>query len=56
MNVKSLYTNIPNAEVSSAVKAALESYPKKYVVHMLSIVLLALILILYNLMFNCKKY
>ena len=51
-----MYTNIPNAEGISAVKAAYESYPEKSVAAKIIITFLALILALNNFMFNCKNY
>ena len=44
IDVKSLYTNIPNSEGISAVKAAYESYPEKSVATKVIITFLALIL------------
>ena len=56
MDVKSLYTKIPDSEGISAVKAAYESYPEKSVTKKVIITFLALILALNNFMFNCKNY
>ena len=56
MDIKSLYTNIPNPEGISAVKAAYESYPEKAVATKVIITFLALILTLNNFMFNRKNY
>ena len=55
IDVKSLYTNIPNSEGISAVKAAYESYPEKSVATKVIITFFALILTLNNFMFNCKN-
>ena len=46
MDVKSFYTNIPNSEGISTVKAAYESYPEKSVATKVTITFLALILTL----------
>ena len=54
MDVKSLYTNIPNSEGISAFKADYESYPEKSVATEVIITLLALIVTLNNFMFNSK--
>ena len=56
VDVKSLYTNIPNLEGISAIKAAHENYPEKSVAAKVIITFLALILTLSKFMFNCKNY
>ena len=55
MDVKSLYTSIPNSEGTSAVKAAYESYPEKSVTTKVIITFLSLIKT-NNFMLNCKIY
>ena len=56
MDVKLLYTNTPNSEGISAVKAAYESYSEKSVATKEIITFLTLILTLNNFKFNCKNY
>ena len=56
MDVKSLYTNIPNSEGISAVKKSFDNYPKKTIAMKVITTFLALILTLNNFVFNCKNY
>ena len=56
MDVKSLYTNIPNSEGIAAVKNAYDNYPKKLIATKVITTFLALILTLNNFIFNCKHY
>ena len=56
MDVRSLYTNIPNAEGMSAVKRAFDNYSKKATSIKVITTFLALILTLNNFVFNCIHY
>ena len=56
MDVKSLYTNIPNSEGISTVKVAYGSYQEKSVTTKVIITLFAQILTLNNFILNCKNY
>ena len=56
MNVKSLYTNIPNAEGISSVKRAFCNYSKKTTTTKVITTFLSLILTLNNFVFNCIHY
>ena len=56
MDVKSLYTDIPNSEGIVAVKNVNDNYPKKSIATKVITTFLALILTLNNFIFNCKHY
>ena len=56
MDVKSLYTNIPNSEGIAAVKNAYDNYLKKSIATKVITTFLAFILTLNNFIFNCKRY
>ena len=56
MDVRSLYTNIPNAEGISAVKRAFDNYLKKNTSTKVITTFLALILTLNNFVFDCIHY
>ena len=56
LDVKSLYTNIPNAEGIKFVKMYLENYSKQTTSTKVITTFLALILTLNNFNFNCKNY
>ena len=56
MDVKPLYTNVPNSEGIAAVKNAYCNYPKKSIATKVITTFLALILTLNNFIFNCKHY
>ena len=56
MDMRSLYTNIPNAEGISAVKRAFGKYSKKTTTTKVIKMFLALILTLNNFVFNCIHY
>ena len=56
MDVRSLYTNIPNAEGISAVKRAFDNYSKKPTSTKVITTFLALILTLNNFVFDCIHY
>ena len=56
MDVRSLYTNIPNAEGISAVKRAFNNYSKKSTSTKVITTFLALILTLNNFVFDCIHY
>ena len=56
MDVRSLYTNIPNAEGISAVKRAFGNYSKKTTTTKVITMFLALILTLKNFVFDCIHY
>ena len=56
MDVRSLYTNIPNAEGMSAVKRAFDNYPKKTTTIKVITTFLALIVTLNNFVFDCIHY
>ena len=56
LDIKSLDTGIPNAEVIKAVKAFLGNFPKKAVATKFIKTFLALILAIINFMFNFKNY
>ena len=56
MDVRSLYTNIPNAEGIPAVKRAYDNYSKKATTTKGITTFLALILTLINFAFNCIHY
>ena len=56
LDVKSLRTNIPNAEGIKSVKTSLEKYSKRTASTKVITTFLALILTLNNFIFNCKNY
>ena len=56
LDVKSLYTNIPNNEGIKAVREAYDNHPKKTVATKLIITFLSLILTLNNFVFNSINY
>ena len=56
MDVKSLYTNIPNSEEIAAVKNAYDNNPKKSITTKVITTFMALILTLNNFIFNFKHY
>ena len=56
VDVKSLYTNIPNSEGMKAVKMSLEKYSKRTASTKVITTFLALILTLDNFIFNCRNY
>ena len=56
MDVRSLYTNIPNAEGISAVKRAFDNYSKKITTIKVILIFLALIYTFNNFMFDCIHY
>ena len=56
MDVRSLYTNIPNAEGISAVKRAFDNYSKKTTSTKVITTFLALIITLNNFVFDCIHY
>ena len=56
VDVKSLYTNIPNVEGIKSVKTSLGKYSKRTVSTKVITTFLALILTLNNFIFNCKIY
>ena len=57
MDVKLLYTNIPNSERIAAVKSAYDNYLKEKSIATKAITtFLALIITLNNFIFNCKYY
>ena len=56
MDVRALYTNIPNAEGISAVKRAFDNYSKKTTSTKVITTFLALILTLNNFVFDCIHY
>ena len=56
MDVRSLYTNVPNAEGISAVKRAFSNYSKKTTSTKVITTLLALVLTLNNFVFDCIYY
>ena len=56
LDVKSLYTNIPNAEGIKSVKTPLEKYTKRTASTKVIAIFLALLLTLNNFIFNCKSY
>ena len=56
IGVRSLYTNIPNAEGISAVKRAFDNYSKKTTTTKVITTFLALILALNNFVFDCIHY
>ena len=56
LDVKSLYTNIPNNEGIKAVKESYEKYKEKTVSAKVIITFLSLILTLNNFVFNCTHY
>ena len=53
MDVRSIYTNIPKAEGTSAVKRAFDNYSKKTTSTKVIATFLALILTLNNFVFDC---
>ena len=55
VDVRSLYTSIPNSEGIKAVKAYLENFSRKTVATKVVTTFLLLILTLSNFVFNCKK-
>ena len=56
MDVRLLYTNIPNAEGIPAVKRAFDNYSKKTTTTIIITTFLALILTLNNFVFDCIHY
>ena len=56
LDVKSLYTNIPNNEGIKAVREAYDKQPSKSVSTEVIITFLSLILTLNNFVFNCFHY
>ena len=56
LDVKPLYTNIPNAEGIKSVKTSLEKHSKRTASTKVITIFLALLLTLNNLIFNCKNY
>ena len=56
LDVKSLYTNIPNNEVIKEVNESYEKYKEKRVSAKVIITFLSLILTLNNFVFNCTRY
>ena len=56
LDVKSLYTSIPNSEGVKAVKKSFDEFPRKTVATKVITTFLALILTLNNFVFNCKNY
>ena len=56
MDVRSLYTNIPNAEGISAVTRAFDNYSNKTTTTKVITTFLALILTLNNFVFDCIHY
>ena len=56
LDVKSLYTNVPNNEGIKAVKESYEKYKEKTVSTKVIITFLSLILTLNNFVFNCTHY
>ena len=56
LDVKSLYTNIPNSEGIAAVKRAFDNYSNKLVSTKVIVTFLSLILTLNNFSFNSKHY
>ena len=56
MDVKSLYTNIPNLEGIVAVKNAYDNYRKKSIAAKVIRTFLDVIVTLKNFIFNCKHY
>ena len=56
LKLKSLYTNIPNAEGMKSVKTSLEKYSKRTASTKVITTFLALILTLKNIIFNCRNY
>ena len=56
LDIKSLYTNIPNNEGIKAVGETYDKHPSKSVSTKVIIIFLSLILTLNNFMFNCSHY
>ena len=56
IDVRSIYTNIPNAEGVSAAKSAYDNYSEKTTITKVSTTFLALILTLNNFVFDCIHY
>ena len=56
VDVKSLYSDIPNAEGIKSVKMSLEKYSKRTASTKVITTFLALILTLNNFIFNCRNY
>ena len=56
LDVKSLYTNIPNSIGIKAVKTSPDSFPRKTIPTKVITTFLSLILTLKNFIFNCKNY
>ena len=56
VDVKSLYTNIPNNEGIKAVREAYDKHPSKTVSTKVIITFLSLILTLNHFIFNCSHY
>ena len=56
LDVKSLYTNIPNSEGIKVAKSSLDNLPRKAIATKVITTFLSLILTLNNFIFNCKNY
>lgn len=56
VDMRSLYTDIPNTEGISAVKSAFDNYSKKTTITQVITTFLALILTLFNFVFGGKHY
>ena len=56
LDVKSLYTNIPNSEGIKAVKISLDNFPRTTTAAKVITTFLSLNLTLNNFVFNCKNY
>ena len=56
LDVKSLYTSIPNFKRIKAAKTSLENFPRRTVATKVFTTFLLLILLLNNFKFNCKNY
>ena len=56
LDVKALYTNIPNSEGIKAVKTPLDNFPRKTIATKVKTTFLSLNLTLSNFVFNCKNY
>ena len=56
LDVKSLYTNIPNSEGIKAVKISLDNFPRTTTATKVITTFLSLNLTLNNFVFNCKNY
>ena len=56
LDVKPLYTNIPNSEGIKAVKTSLDNFRRNTIATKVTTTFLSLILTLNNFVFNCKNY